>query len=336
MNQLQTTTKDTGFAAAVTGQDFSQIAIQQRNHATEVDVARSSKEVEAMVLMAKKFPRNEHDAYAKLMNTCSRNKFAATATYSYPKGGQKVEGPSIRLAEAAARAWGNMQFGIREITRIKGKSVVESFCWDLESNVRSNIEFTVEHTRDTKQGPKPLTSERDIYEIIANYGARRLRKCILELIPEDVIEDALNECNKAMHSNIGDIKEKIRAMTTKFKELGVQPEHIEKRLGNKLSACTVTQIVGLSKIYTSLNDGMSEASDWFDLEIKVIPEKKLELEDQQAMEDARKKLTELSQIAQSKLDDKTYDKIMTNLDLDTLKGLRRGIDVLTTKIADAK
>ena len=326
------------FAAAISGQNFSEMT-QHKGHATEVDIARVNREVESQVIMAKKFPRNEAAAYNSLMQTCSREKFAATATYSYPKGGQKVEGPSIRLAEAAARAWGNMQFGVREINRIGGRSIAESFAWDLETNVRSSIEFTVAHVRDTKKGPQELTSERDIYELIANFGARRLRKCILELIPEDVISDALVICDKAMHQSLGkgDIKEKIRGMTEKFKEFGVHPEHLEKRLGNKLSACTVNQLMNLGKIYLSLQDGMSEASDWFDLEIKAtVVDKKAEVEkeNEAEKEDALKKLMALSQKAQGKFDPKVYDTIMQKIDLSTLKGIKAGIDILTTKLGD--
>jgi hypothetical protein len=65
-----------------------------------------------------------------------------------------------------------------------------SYCWDLESNNRKRIPFTVKLVRDTKQGPKALTDERDIYELIQNYGQRRVRACIQAMIPVDIIEDA--------------------------------------------------------------------------------------------------------------------------------------------------
>lgn len=64
-----------------------------------------------------------------------------------------------------------------------GKSIVEAYAWDLETNTRRTTHFEVFHIRDTKQGPKILTEERDIYETIANQASRRMRGCILQLIP---------------------------------------------------------------------------------------------------------------------------------------------------------
>jgi hypothetical protein len=316
-------------------------------HSTAVDIARASKEVEAKLIMARKFPRDEGASYNKLMNTCSRSKFAASAMYSYPKGGTKVEGPSIRLAEAAARAWGNVEFGFREISRYEKSSLVEAFAWDLETNSRTTIEFTVEHIVDTRQGPKALKSERDIYEKIANYAARRVRKVILQMIPEDVIEDAIIQINKALMQDIGDIKKKIRSMTEAFKEFGVTPDLIEKKIGNKLNACSSSQIVNLGKIYTSLKDGMSEPSDWFDMEIEVKPTKEkakpkpkantspTDDESEEALGGLKEKLSELVMKAQGDLEPTAFDKVMTKVKSDTVRNARKSIDVLNTVLADS-
>jgi hypothetical protein len=47
---------------------------------------------------------------------------AETAFYSYPRGGQTVSGASIRFAEELARCWGNIEYGIKELSRDKDKS----------------------------------------------------------------------------------------------------------------------------------------------------------------------------------------------------------------------
>ena len=38
----------------------------------------------------------------KILNACTRATLAQGALYSYPRGGQEVTGPGIRLAEAMA------------------------------------------------------------------------------------------------------------------------------------------------------------------------------------------------------------------------------------------
>lgn len=58
-------------------------------------------------------------------------------------------------------------------------------------------QFQVRHWRDTKSGGYALKDSRDIYEKVANDGARRLRACILAVIPADVVETAVKEALKA-------------------------------------------------------------------------------------------------------------------------------------------
>jgi hypothetical protein len=175
------------------------------------------------------------------------------------------------LAEVLAQNWGNLQFGIRELSQRTtpngGVSEVQAFAWDLETNTLQSKTFQVEHVRFTrKDGKKRLTDPRDIYELIANQGARRLRACILGVIPGDITEEAVKQCEKTMES--GDerpLVERIRSMVLAFEELGVTQEVIEKRLGHNVDATIATEIVTLQKIFRSIKDGMAKPEDFFDL-----------------------------------------------------------------------
>ena len=123
---------------------------------------------------------------------------AEKAEYEYPRGDQKITGPSIRLAEVMAQNWGNIDFGIVELEQKSGESQVMAYAWDLETNTRQTRIFSVPHIRETKKGNIPLTKPRDIYEQVANYGARRMRACILGVIPGDVIESAIRQCHETL------------------------------------------------------------------------------------------------------------------------------------------
>ena len=147
---------------------------------------REAQEVQAAVFMAKRFPRDENAAMSRIMRACERKGLAAKATYSYPKGGTNVTGPSIRLAEAIAQSWGNIQSGVVELSQQEGESTCMAYCWDIETNTRECKIFTVKHQISTKNGMKVLTDPRDIYELVANQGARRKRACILNIIPSTV------------------------------------------------------------------------------------------------------------------------------------------------------
>ena len=229
-----------------------------------VEQSRAITEVQASLVAARMSPRDENAAYSRIIKACKRRSLAECAMYAYPRGGQTVTGPSIRLAEALAQNWGNMQSGFVELEQRNGESQVMAYAWDLETNYRSEKRFTVKHERHTRDGAKRLSDPRDIYELIANQASRRVRSCILAVIPGDVIESAIGECERTLK---GDGKEpladRVRKMVVVFSDLGVTQEMIVTRLGHNLDATTETELVNLRKIYTSLKDGMGEIDQWF-------------------------------------------------------------------------
>jgi hypothetical protein len=123
----------------------------------QVEQSKVMQEVQARLVIAKKFPRNQHAAYEKIMGACKRPFLAEQAIYAYPKGREVVTGPSIRLAEVLAQNWGNIDFGIEEIDQKNGVSVARAYAWDLETNVQQSKLFHVPHKRYTKSGSYPLT-----------------------------------------------------------------------------------------------------------------------------------------------------------------------------------
>lgn len=243
------------------------------NAAASSDQQRAITEVQAAMMIARMNPRDTIAAMDRILNACARPTLADAAVYTYGKGGTDVSGPSIRLAEAMAQAWGNMQFGIRELDQRNGESTVQAFAWDIETNTRREVTFQVPHIRYTRSGAKKLEDPRDIYEMVANQGSRRLRACILAVIPGDVTEAAVNQCEITMKTKADTSPEAMQKMVGAFGAFGVTKEQIEKRIQRRLDAIQPAQVVSLKKIYASLRDGMSSAADWFEAE-EVVTEKK--------------------------------------------------------------
>ena len=232
----------------------------------EIAMSRAAQEVQSKLIIAKRFPRNVFDAQARIMEECKRPRLAELATYAYPRGGSKVEGPSIRLAEVLQRNWQNFEAGVIELERRLGESTAMAYAHDLENNVTETRQFAVKHWRDTKQGGYQLTDERDIEELILNKGARRKRACILALIPGDVVEDALDQCEKTLKGQSAEpLADRVKKMVEVFDGYQVKVSMLEARLGHKLEATSEAELVSLRKIYTSLKDGMSKREDWFAL-----------------------------------------------------------------------
>lgn len=246
---------------------------QASNAVIEIEQSKAIAEVQAAMVIAKRFPRDPIAATDRILNDCTRSKLAESALYSYSRGGSEITGPSIRLAEAIAQKWGNIQSGIKELERKNGESTVEAYAWDLETNTKMSKTFTVKHIRHTKKGDYKLEDPRDIYELVANDGARRQRACILGVIPGDVVEAAVTQCEATLTASADTSPEKIKRMVAAFAEFNVTQEMLEKRIQCRMDAIKPEQVVTLKKIYTSLRDSMSTAGTWFEL-LPILGDKK--------------------------------------------------------------
>lgn len=254
------------FSGSQTGSRAAQNAVAQS------DQQRAVAEVQAAMMIARMNPRDPVAAMDRILNACTRPTLANAAVYTYSRGGSDVSGPSIRLAEAMAQSWGNMQFGLRELSQSGGESTVQAYAWDVETNTRREITFQVPHVRHTRKGRTFLEDPRDVYELVANQGSRRLRACILAVIPGDVTESAVAQCETTMHATADTSPEAIKKLVSAFEQYGVTREQIEKRIQRRIDAIQPAQVVSLRKIYASLRDGMSAPSDWFDFS-EVAPAK---------------------------------------------------------------
>lgn len=226
---------------------------------------KSVSEVIASLQVAKMFPRSEADALDKILKDCTRPGLADVAIYEYKRGGSAVTGPSIRLAEAVKRAWGNIESGWRELERRGDTSLIQAYAWDKESNVKEERTFSVKQVRDTKHGRKPLTDERDIYENNANQAARRVRACILALIPGDIIDAAVDQCAATLATRENVTTESIAQLVKAFEAYKVTKDMLCEYTGRNLTpdALSASMMVKLRTVYKSIKDGVGSPEDFF-------------------------------------------------------------------------
>lgn len=221
-------------------------------------------EVLGQMQVAKAYPRDEVAAISRIVNSCQREELAEISSYAYSKGGTEVTGASIHLLKAIAAKWGNIKSGyvIVEANAICTKC--EAYATDLETNYTARVPFVVRHIRHTKKGDYPLTDDREIYESIANNAARRERKCLEAVIPADVVQAALKECQKTLTAKCGEItEERIGQMVDGFGKFGISRTELEAFIQRPLASVAPAQWVRLSNIYKSLRDGIAKKEDFF-------------------------------------------------------------------------
>lgn len=245
----------------------NEIVSQQSNTIAQVEQSKAIQEIKAELQMAKMFPRNELEVAQKISVACQRFSLASVSMYSFPKGGMTVTGPSIRLAETLARIYGNITYGFKELESHSGRSIIQVLAWCKESNVRVVREFMIEHKIRTKNGEKLLTDPRDIYEHVASQAQRKVRAVILEVIPAEFVEDAVEQCKQTLKKGMseGPLIDRVKKMVIAFSSLGVTEEMLSKRLNHSVDICTLDEVVELQKIYVSLKDNATKRQDWFEV-----------------------------------------------------------------------
>ena len=258
------------------------------------EMQRQIAETQAQFMMALHRPRVPMVAVDKMLLECQRPSLAEVALYSFSRGGTAINGLSIRALEMVARNWCNIKYGFRVLDRSAGRSVLQAYAYDLESNVPVERIFEVRHVRDKKGGAVPLTDERDIYELEANQAQRRVRACIEALIPGDVLDVCEDEIRKTLEARADTTAEGIKKMLELFKAFGVNQKMIESRIQRNVTAITASQMVGLRSVYNSLKDGMSSIDQWFDKTLADSPDKKNTADDPNAA--LKGKIAEKSQV----------------------------------------
>lgn len=234
--------------------------------ATMVEASRAVEEVRALVIVARQFPRDTAQAIAQIRETFAVPAMADRSFYSYPKGrGNVVTGSTIHLAKAVAQAWQNITYGIEEMSRTRGQSEMQAWAWDLQTNQRTSTVFIVEHAIDVKDGKKDLTSLRDIYEVAANMGNRRLRAMIESVIPAYVMDLAREVASATLRSGGGQVPLAVRIdkAVQAFAGIGVEAEQIEQERGRPRAKWTDLDMAHLRVVLQTIQRGEITVEDVF-------------------------------------------------------------------------
>jgi len=244
------------------------------------DQARAVGEIQAALTVAMANPRNEYEALTRIKNACKRLAFAEKAEYAYKRGGSLIQDLSIRAAEMLATRWKHISYGYRVVKRAADGADCEAYAWDLETNTLVRRGFFVRHGRDKGGKLVEVTQERDKYEVEASAAQRRVRACILAVIPEDILDEARATIRRTIQQGDGkgSFEDRVRALVEAFGALGVTVDMLEGFLQHPLSALAPAELPRLRQIYNSVNSGVAKREEFFSVSggsgRMIPPEKK--------------------------------------------------------------
>ncbi len=223
-------------------------------------------------LMAKRFPRDEEECERKLFAACKMDEFAGnvedvskpSAYYVFPRGGNMISGPSIRLAREINRIWGHVRTGLNVLEDKEDQRVIMGFAWDLQTNQFESVQDVVEKLiqRRIKQ-PDGATrtewvkpDERDLRELVFRRGAILIRNAILALHPRYRVDKAVSMCKETVAGNSPEeLARKRPLMLQAFNAWGITTKQIEKYLGKRVNEIAGNDLAELRGIYEALRDG---------------------------------------------------------------------------------
>jgi len=216
------------------------------NISTAQIVSREVAEMQAQIYLAKQFPRDQRQATDRILTACQRPGLASVAVYAYSRGGSKISGPSIRLAEEIAR-------NRRDVGAVGAETDATTICrksaplLGISSEnpllFRSALSVDQERTRPNHRRTRPQNFAYSLHG-----AARRMRNCVLALIPE--IGAAVERRQITMIAKRRVTPPGLLRLVESFNSaFGVTKRAIEARLGRRIDAIAPAQYLRLREIY---------------------------------------------------------------------------------------
>jgi len=206
-------------------------------------------------------PRNLDKVVAAVLREAE---FAGDAFYySFPMGGKKIEGPSIGLAMAVAREWGNCAVPV-EYYETAAEWVFNAHFVDLERG------FTVSRVFRKKKGKgafKKLEDDRAEDMTFQAAQSRAIRNVVLAGVPRWLTDQAKERAKEAVLKGIS--KEGLATATEKALKFlagyGITEERVIALLGKPKNEWASEDIATLRGLASQLKDGQASAEQLFPL-----------------------------------------------------------------------
>lgn len=235
----------------------------------EIEILETTEEVSPMVVYqqdkaqidvqistAKAYPRNIKRATENALAIVTMDTDTAkTCTYSVPRGGKAITGPSVHLAKILAQVWGNMRVDAK-VVAIDAKQVTsEAVCFDLENNLA--IKTQVKRSIVGKTG----RFNDDMITVTGNAAnSIALRNAVLSVIPRAIVDKVYNAAKQTITGDLSDKTKLIAKRKQVFDGLKDTYGLTEKEVLSAIGKAAIDHVTGddlvvLIGIGTAIKDG---------------------------------------------------------------------------------
>lgn len=225
-------------------------AIARVDHSSVAVFARS--ETEAQLDAAHKYPRaiGHFLKEAQTLATVSVA-VAESCMYALPRAGKTISGPSIRLAEICASAYGNLHVAARILDAEEREVIAQGVAWDLEKNIRVTTE--VRRRITNKKGQR---YDDDMITMTGNAAASiAIRNAIFRVVPRAYIDRIYEAAKKVAVGDAKTLAAKREDLVARLMKIGVPRERIFPAVG-----VTSIEDIGLEEVEVLIGLGTAIAN----------------------------------------------------------------------------
>lgn len=218
------------------------------NRPQETSLAALNKsEVEAQLDAAHKYKRQitRFMQEAQTLSTVSVE-VAESCMYALPRGGKTISGPSVRLAEICASAYGNLRVASR-IIAIDGDSLTaQGIVWDMEKNVGYSVDVRRKIT-----GKNGQRFNEDMINVTAAAATSiAIRNVIFRAIPRAYVDRLFENCKRVAVGDVSTLVDRRAKVLDRLALLGVDQARVLARLEK-----TGVDDIGLSELEFLIAEG---------------------------------------------------------------------------------
>jgi hypothetical protein len=220
--------------------------------------------IDTQIATAKHYPRSVERSIQNAMAIVTLDQAtAASCTYTLPRSGKQITGPSVHLAKIIAQNWGNLRVEAKVIAIEMKQITSQAIAFDLENNVAIKVE--VKRSIMSKSG----RFNDDMITVTGNAAnAIAMRNAILAVIPRGVVDKVWEASKRALLGDLSDSDKLIASRKKIFDEFantfGVNSAELLALVG-KPDITNVTQdnLVFLLGVRQALIDGDANVDETF-------------------------------------------------------------------------
>ena len=228
---------------------------------TELMSEINRSEVDMQIRTAKQYPRDIDAALSKIKKLATIDtETAEDCFYALRRGGDLIEGVSVRLAEIIAASWGNLRVQTRIVGNDGRQITAIGICHDLESNLAVSVEVK---RRITDRNGRRFSDDLQIF--IGNVvSVIAFRNAVLKVVPKAVTKKAVEEIKDVAVGKAFDLEDKRNRAIDFFKSLNFSEEQLLQYLKiNSIGEIQKEQIFELRGLVTAIKEGTTTIQETF-------------------------------------------------------------------------